>query len=123
MASIRATDFTINSNKITLTAGSWKLIWGSLDPKQFDTSKIVIGADVSDGNVNIILPPTNTPQSLNSNIIITTIPPDKEDKAIIYPIVGNTINGRYPITIELISGKGATFYNLVGHNWIGIAYR
>lgn len=108
--------YLINSNNFTLPAGDYQFVWGSVDPQQLATQKVIVGCDTSSGDVNIILPQSGSPQSNNVILYISKVTAD-----------GNAVNVS-PADGDLLSGDivslqlgglyvTAVFINFFVNNW------
>lgn len=86
------TKVLIDSNIIRLTAGSYELIWGSLDPQQLQLSKVTVLIDETDGSVDILLPPTTDTQSKYAQLIVA-ITTEQGNSVSVSAFDGDTFNG------------------------------
>lgn len=108
--------YPVNSNNFTLTAGDYQLEWGSVDPQQLATEKVIISCDTSSGDVNVILPQSGSPQSINTLFYIAKVTADG-NAANISPADGDLLSGN-PDSIQLgRKYQTITLINFFLNNW------
>ncbi len=115
----QSTQVLISGNKLKLTTGSYQLVWGSLNPQELNNSAIVIACDLTDGGLNVILPPTSQQQSNFATIVVGKVDSAKNNVTV-YPSDGDTIDGQS----DTILGGQFDFrfaQNLYGANWTVLA--
>ena len=104
-----------------LTAGAWELVWGTLDPQNLSTQRVIIFSDATDGEVDITLPPTSDPKTKEVQLYIINTS-DTTNKSYAYPADGDTLRGetgRISVFNGYGKGSGIWLLNLYDSNWNG----
>ena len=112
------TQILIGGSKIKLTKGDYQLVWGSVNPQELNNAQIVVACDATDGEVNVMLPPTTQQQSNFATIWVGKLDSVKNNVTI-YPSDGDTINGQSSAPIPEQYNWGF-LQNLNGTNWTAI---
>ncbi len=111
-----STQVLINGSKLKLTAGAYQLVWGSVNPQELNNSEVVIACDATDGDVDVILPPTSQQQSNFATIAVGKIDNEKDKSVNIYPSGDDTMDGK--LSVQLRGQYNSVFIkNLYGSDW------
>ena len=109
------TQILISGSKIKLTAGSYQLVWGSVNPQELNNRQVVVLCDSTDDEVYVYLPPTTQQQSNFAQFVVGKISDDLNN-IYLKPSDGDNVNGNPDY-----STKGNFEYfiaqNFDGNNW------
>lgn len=108
--------YLINSTEFTLKAGSWKLIYGSVDPQQLATAKVRIACDGAGGNVDVMLPSTSAQQSGNADLYFVLTNSGGGGLSL-YPADGDLLNNSTDSLPIPSANVAILVQNVFGNNW------